>query len=156
MTNITRRVLLALACGASALTAQDGWTRYTSSDYGFSMLIPQGTKIEEREWGRGWAGVRCTYDGVIFTGIGKLGRESERDIVQFGIEATGIAERYWTQIDKGKGYKVYRAEAGDEVLLAAIGFGSKASFLLFLKTTKSDMRQHQADYQTWYESVEIR
>ena len=155
MTIFTKRMVLALVFSVCALFAQEGWTRYSSSDYGFSMLIPHGTKVEEREWGGGWAGVRCTYDGVIFTGIGKLGKESEKDIIRFGIEATGIAEKYWTMVDQGKGYKVYRAEAGDEVLLASVGVGSKASFLLFLKTTKSDMNQHQADYRTWYQSVEI-
>src|SRR5690349_6346641 len=98
----TKRMLFALAFSACALFAQEGWTRYKSPDYGFSMLIPKGARVEEREWGGGWAGVRCTYDGVIFTGIGKLGRESERDIIRFGIEATGIAEKYWTQIDQGK------------------------------------------------------
>ena len=154
-TKITRRLGIALAFGACVLVAQEGWTRYASSDYGFSMLIPQGSKIEEREWSNGWAGVRCTHDGVIFTGIGKMGKEAEKDIVRFGIEATGIAEKYWTMVDQGKNYKVYRAEAGDEALFAAVGVGSKASFILFLKTTKSDIRQHQSDYKTWYESVEI-
>ncbi len=150
-----RRLLLAAGLTAIALVAQNGWTNYTSTKYGFSMLIPQGTEMEEKEWGAGWAGAYGAHDGVEFAGIAKSGREAEKDIIQFGIEHTGIGERHWTMVDQGSGFKVYRAEDGDHVLFACVAVGSKASFLLFLKTTKSDMNQHRAQYEKWYQSARL-
>src|SRR6185295_19866005 len=148
-------LLLAVGITAATLFAQSGWTSYSSQKYGFSMLVPQGTEMEDKEFGGGWAGAYGNHEGVEFFGIAKLGRESEKDIIQFGVEWSGVEEKHWTQIDQGKGYKVYKAEAGDHVLLAAVAIGSKASFLLFLKTTRSDMNRYKADYQKWYQSVEV-
>lgn len=151
----SRCLVLVLVLAAVALLAQDGWVKYSSEKYGFSMLVPRGTRMADKEFGGGWAGAYGNHEGVEFVGIAKMGKEEEEDIVKFGIRYTGIAESHWSKVDQGHGYKVYEAEEGDHVIVAAVGVGSKASFLLFLKTTESDMNKNKADYQKWYRSVEI-
>lgn len=155
MKTLSRRVALVVVLAAVALVAQDGWVTYSSQKYGFSMLVPQGTKMVDREFGRGWAGAYGSHEGVEFVGIAKMGRESEEDIIKFGVEYTGIDEKHWSVVDQGHGYKTYMAEDGDKAILAAVGVGSKASFLLFLKTTESDMHKNKAAYEKWYEGVRI-
>src|SRR5258706_11027119 len=134
MSALGKKLAFVLVFAAVVLVAQDGWVKYSSSKYGFSMLVPEGTKMSDKEFGGGWAGAYGAHDGVEFVGIAKMGKEDEKDIIDFGIKYTGIPEAHWTKVDQGRGYKVYEAEDGDHTILAAVGVGSKASFLLFLKT----------------------
>jgi len=146
-------------CGATvALFAEKGWENYSAHDHGYSMLIPSGTSMSEKEWEHGWAGAHGEHEGVEFAGIAKSGSESEADISKFGVDAIGIAQSHWTMIDHGAGngfkwYKVYEATDGTHVVYAGIGVGSKSSFLLFLKTTTADVAKHKADYVKWYKSL---
>src|SRR5712671_3975119 len=137
MTAIGKKLTVVLVLAAAALAAQEGWVKYSSSKYGFSMLVPEGTKMADKEFGGGWAGAYGKHEDVEFVGIAKMGKEDEKDIINFGIKYTGIAESKWSKVDQGHGYKVYEAEDGDHVVIAAVGVGSKASFLLLLKTTVS-------------------
>ncbi|MBI2194604.1 MAG: hypothetical protein HYU36_21705 [Planctomycetes bacterium] len=61
-----------------------------SEHYGFSMLIPQGTECEEKEWDGGWAGLYAESEGVKFYGLCKLEEVSAKDIEKFGVKVTGI------------------------------------------------------------------
>ncbi len=139
-----------------ALMAQGGWTTYSSEKYGFSMLIPQGTRMADKEFGNGWAGAYGNHEGVEFSGIAKLEIAEEKDIIRFGVQHTGIGEDHWDLVDQGQDFKVYKAQDGNKVLLAAVVVGTKAGFLLFLKTTDGDLKQHKADYEKWYKSVKIK
>src|SRR3982751_1624908 len=101
---LNRRLLLVAGITAVTMFAQSGWTSYSSQKYGFSMQIPQGTHMEDKEFAGGWAGAYGEHEGVEFHGIAKLGKHAEKDIVEFGVEYSGIEEKYWTLVDQGKGY----------------------------------------------------
>ncbi len=139
-----------------ALMAQGGWTTYSSAKHGFSMLIPQGTRMADKEYGDGWAGANGNHDGVEFHGVAKLGIAAEADIVRFGVQYTGIGEDHWDMVDQGRDFKVYKARQGDKAVLAAVVVGTKAGFLLFLRTTDADLNEHKTDYEKWYKSVKIQ
>ncbi len=68
MKKFLRSIALGLMIVGSAAiaTAEDGWVRYEATDYGFSMLMPEGTKYVEREHGGGWGELYAEYDGVKF------------------------------------------------------------------------------------------
>ena len=155
MKRLTLSLLVAVSFCMGVLSADDGWTTYSSRKYGFSMLIPKGTAMMDKEFGGGWAGAYGEHEGVIFEGITKLGKATHGEIVEFGIRNTGVAESRWSKVDSGDGWTVYAVEKGENVLLASVVVGSKAGFLLFLKTTKSDIHAHKADYEKWYKSVKI-
>ena len=53
MKAINKKVALVLMLAAVALAAQEGWVKYSSSKYGFSMLVPEGSMV--RPAGKGGA-----------------------------------------------------------------------------------------------------
>lgn len=145
---------------ASGATAQ-GWSTYSADDYGFSMLVPEGTTIETKQWKGGWGGLVGESEGVTVIGVAKLGApESAEDIEAFGVEVTGIPASRWTQIDKGSGngwswYRTVEARDGSKLVFGGYGVGPRGSYLLILVTTPEDFKTYRADYDTWYESIEL-
>ncbi|EDY22304.1 hypothetical protein CfE428DRAFT_0429 [Chthoniobacter flavus Ellin428] len=152
--------LLVFVSGA-AFADPAGWTTYKANDYGFSMLVPEGAKVQTKEWGGGWGGLYSEHDGVTLYAVAKLGEpESAEDIEAFGVKLTMIPDDGWTQIDKGtgKGWKWYRtvkATKGSKLAFGGYGVGPKGSYLLILVTTAADFKEHQADYEKWYESIRL-
>lgn len=154
-------VLLCLIVVSSA-TAGEGWTRYSAPDYGFSMLVPSGAEIEEREWPGGWGGLYSKHEGVELIAVALLDDEATaEEIEKFGIEVTRIGEDHWTQIDKGedsagwKWYRTVKARTGGRVAFGGYGVGRKGSYLLLLVTTQEDFDAYRSDYEHWYESVRL-
>ena len=139
--------------------AQDGrWARYDAPEYGFSMLIPEGASVEEKEEGS-WGALYATYQGVEVLGYARLGEPEE--IEAFGVKETGISADRWEQIDSGEGdgwkwYRTVQATSGDKTVFGGYGVGPKGSYLILLRTTPADFEAHRADYAEWYESVELR
>lgn len=147
---------------AGTMVADEGWTRYSAPDYGFSMLVPAGTEIVEREWPGGWGGLYAEHEGVKLYALALLGDWSTpEEIEKFGIEVTGIGDKYWSLIDKGKNtagwrwYRTVKAEAGGRVVYGGYGVGEKGSYLLLLATTSADFKAYRSDYEHWYESVRL-
>lgn len=133
------------------------WELYRSKDYGFSMLIPEGAKVTERERD-GWGVLRIEFEGLDFLGIARLGEEAcAEDLERAGVALTGIEA--WERKDRGehrcgwKWYRTVRATCQDRLWLGGYGVGRKGSYLLVLRTTEEDVRKHGADYARWYRSV---
>jgi hypothetical protein len=149
-------LLLAAAAGA------DGWAIYEAKAYGFSMLVPQGVAVREREWSGGWAGVSIQHEGVGLHGLAKLDtRASDEEIEKFAVRTIGIPASAWTQVDQGKNqrgwtrYYTFRATQGSKLVFGGYGAGPKGSYLLYLETTAADFNAYRADYDKWYESIKL-
>lgn len=137
------------------------WQSYSADDYGYSMLVPAGTRMETREFGGGWGGLRGDSQGVKVVGVAKLGApESAAEIERFGVEVTGIPWANWEIIDEGSGhgwnwYKTVTARNGNRLFFGGYGVGSRGSYLLLLETTPADFKAYRSDYDTWYESIRL-
>lgn len=144
----------------AALWAGD-WQDFRADDYGYSMLIPAGTKMETRQFGAGWGGLRGESQGVKVVGVAKLGpAEPAAEIERFGAEVTGIPASAWEIIDDGSGhgwtwYKTVTARSGNRQLYGGYGVGSRGSYLILLETTPGDFAEYRSDYDHWYESIKL-
>ncbi len=160
-----KRIVLAMMAVlllSSAVFASDGWKKYKATDYGFSMLIPEGTEVHSKEYGGGWGGFYCGEDPVHLYGVAKLGKPaSAEDIENFGVELTGIPHEDWKEVSKGKNengwtwYKQVRAEHGKDLVFGIYGVGPSGSYLLILQTTKENFKEYKADYDKWYGSLKL-
>jgi hypothetical protein len=140
----------------------EGWVTYRSEEYGFSMLVPEGTKFEEKEFEGGWGALYANYQGVKLWAVGKLGAPEEaKDIEAYGVKVTGIPAKYWKTIDKGKnahGWKWYntvKASDGKTIAYGGYGIGPKGSYMLILVTSKQDFEENNNDYLKWYKSIRL-
>ena len=157
------RAFLALSSillAAAALAAD--WKYYETKPYGFSMLVPTGVKIIEREWGGGWGGIAAREENVQFYGLAKLGtKESNSDIEQYALKTIGIPASAWTKIDEGRNVRgwerffTFKANLGSKLYYGMYGVGSKGNYLLYLETTPNDYMIYKADYDKWYESIRL-
>ena len=108
-----------------------GWETYKANEYGFSMLIPEGTPMKAKEWAGGWGGLSGEHEGVTVYGVAKLGEpESAKDIEHFGVQLTGIPDEAWTEIDKGKGngwqwYRTVKATQGSKLVFGGYGLARR-------------------------------
>ena len=153
--------LVAVSLVAIAADAGD-WVEYRSDYYGFSMKVPTGTRLVEKESNDGWGFLYAEHEGVEVFAWAKLGTQATpEEIERFGVRVSGIADRHWKIVNRGmnqNGWRWFRtAEATDgrTLIIADYGTGPKGSYLLFLKTTEEDYAKYKADYITWYESVRL-
>lgn len=135
---------------------------YRSEDFGLSMLVPEGARFKEMEYGGGWGALYANYQGVQLWAVGKLGApEKAEDIEAFGVKVTGIPAKYWKTIDKGKnshGWKWYRtvkASDGKTIVFGGYGVGPRGSYLIILVTGKPDFEENYDDYMKWYKSIRL-
>lgn len=157
------RAFLALSSiflAAAALAAD--WKYYETKPYGFSMLVPTGVKIIEREWGGGWGGIAAREENVQFYGLAKLGtKERDSDIEQYALKTIGIPASAWTKIDEGRNVRgwerffTFKANLGSKLYYGMYGVGSKGNYLLYLETTPNDYMTYKTDYDKWYESIRL-
>ena len=138
------------------------WKYYETKDYGFSMLVPSGAKLQTREWGGGWGGISSNYDGVKFYGLSKLGaKESDADIEKYALNTIGLPASAWTKTDQANNVRgwdrayVFKANLGSRLVFGMYGVGKKGNYLLYLDTTPGDYMDHKSDYDKWYESIRL-
>jgi hypothetical protein len=154
--------LLALV-GASARAEVDGdWEIYHSEKFGFQMRVPADARAKAKEWSDGWAGLYLKHASLELWGLARPGKHySAEEIERYAVKLTGVPDRHWKEIDKGEnvhGWRWYQsvlATRGDVALVGGYGTGPKGSYLLILKTTRSDYEAHRADYDKWYRSLRI-
>jgi len=152
-------MLAGLLLSASAFA---DWSYYETKPYGFSMLVPIGTKVQTREWGGGWGGISANHEGVKFYGLSKLGaKESDEEIEKYALATIGVPASAWTKTDQGRNVRgwersyVFKANVGSRLLFGMYGVGKKGNYLLYLDTTPGDYMDHKADYDKWYESIRL-
>ena len=156
----TRLIAAAVLCLAAQIAVAD-WKYYEAKKYGFSMLVPEGTKLTEKELGGGWGQLWGNSDGVKLYGLAKLGaKESDADIEKFAVKTIGIPAGQWKQVDAGamRGFersKTFEAVSGSKLYFGGYGVGKKGNYLLYLETTVQDYNDHKADYMKWYESIRL-
>ena len=155
------RTLLAVSLAATVAFAAE-WEVYRSDEYGFSMMLPAGTRLVEREKSDGWGFLYAQHDGIEFYALARLGPPATAaDIEKVGVRVSKIADRHWKAIDKGEhhnGWTWWRtAEASDGhiIVFAGYGTGPRGSYLCFVKTTEEDYAKNKAEYRGWYESVKL-
>lgn len=147
----------------SVSAAAAAWVEMRDDTYGFSMLMPKGTRSVGREFGGGWGGGYAKYGVTEFFGIAKLGVFAKpAEIEAFAIEASGIPGPMWTKLDEGKNnpngwkwYRSYRANSDTHVVFAVLGTGPRGSYTIFLKTTVADFQTGQAAYEKWYNNLRV-
>ncbi len=147
----------------SAAVSAAPWIVVKDDTYGFSMLMPKGTKTAAREFDDGWGGGYAKYGVTEFFGIAKLDVWAKMaEIEQFAIAASGIPGPYWTKLDEGKNnangwktYRTYRANSDTHVLFAVLGTGPRGSYCIFLRTTVDDFKSGEAAYVKWYNSLTV-
>jgi hypothetical protein len=156
-------IVLAAMVGLSSLAAAaTGWKHYEAKSYAYSMLVPVGVAMKEREWGGGWGGLTADFEGVKLNGLAKLGaKESDAEIEKFAVRTIGIPAREWTRVDSGEHqqgwerYRTFQATRGAKLYFGGYGVGRQGNYLLFLETTVADFNAHKADYMKWYESIRL-
>ncbi len=132
---------LLMAAAATVASASD-WRYYESKPYGFSMLVPTGVRLVEREWGGNWGGLSGREGDVLFYAQAKLGaKETNEDIEQYALRTIGISAAAWTKIDQGQNvrgferYATFKANLGSKLYYGMYGVGKKGNYLLYLETT---------------------
>src|SRR5436190_20922166 len=152
--------LVAVLVTATALASD--WKQYNAPTYGFSMLVPTGATMRERESRGGWGHLYSEFEGVKLYGMAKLGaKESDADIERFAVGVIGIPASQWTIVDSGTNqngwarYRLFRAGSGAKLYYGAYGVGPKGNYLLYMETTPADYNEHKADYTKWYESIRL-
>jgi hypothetical protein len=164
ISKIASNALLAAGALLAAATAfASDWKSYEARDFGFSMLVPAGAAVKEREWGGGWGGLFAEHEGVRLYGRAKLGAgETDEAIEKYALKTIGIAAGKWTRIDQGKNqrgwkrYYTFKANVGSKLVFGGYGVGPKGNYLLYLETTPDDFMEHRADYDRWYESIRLQ
>ena len=158
---LSTRLIVATLLGLAAQFAAADWKLYEAKDYGFSMLIPEGTKMASKELGGGWGQLWGNSEGVKLYGMAKLGaKESNADIEKYAVKTIGIPANEWKLIDAGRGNgfersKTFEAVRGSKLYFGAYGVGPKGNYLLYLETTVQDYNDHKADYLKWYQSIKV-
>ena len=72
---------------------------------------------------------------------------------------TGVDGRHWKVINEGRNengwnwFVTVEASVNGQLYFGDYGTGPKGSYLLMLRTTERDNRQHESDYKAWYESI---
>lgn len=153
------------ACALFCLLAQAAsadWKYYEAKSYGYSMLVPAGVAVKEKQWGGGWGELWADSEGVKLHGLAKMGpRESDADIEKFAVQTIGIPRSEWKMVDSGSGqrgferYRTFEAVRGARLYFGGYGVGKKGNYLLYLETTVDDFAAHKADYMKWYESIRL-
>lgn len=158
----TTALSLAAILLAGIASAQEGWVKYDAQEYGFSMLIPEGTKLAEREYGGGWGELRAEHEGVKLYALAKLGEwATPEQIEQVGVKLTGIPGSFWTTVSQGENkqgwtwYRTVQARGNGKVIVGDYGTGKRGSYLLILETTEADFKQYEPDYVKWYQSIRL-
>jgi hypothetical protein len=138
------------------------WKYYEAKGYGFSMLVPEGTSMREKELGAGWGQLWGDHDGVKLYGLAKLGaKESDADIEKYAVKVIGIPASEWKKVDSGANqrgferYRTFEAVRGPKLYFGGYGVGKRGNYLLYLETTVADYNEHKADYSKWYESIRL-
>lgn len=154
---------LAMVIAAAPVHGEEAWASYASDKYGFSMLVPAGAQLAEKEFGGGWGELWCEHDGVKLYALAKLGEQATaEEIEKVGVKLTGLPASAWKTIDKGEkshGWNWYRtveASQGGTLVFGGYGTGPKGSYLLVLQTTETDYAAYKADYKAWYESITLK
>jgi hypothetical protein len=123
----TSRILACALLLGMAQSAAADWQYYEAKSYGFSMLVPTGTTVKEKEWGGGWGQLWAEHEGVKLYGLAKLGaKESDQEIEKFAVRVIGIPANEWKLIDSGKGqgwerYRTFEAVRGDRLYFGGYG-----------------------------------
>jgi hypothetical protein len=150
----------ALLLAAAQLAAAD-WKSYDAQTYGYSMLVPEGTRMTTKELGGGWGQLWGDSDGVKLYGLAKLGaKESDADIEKFAVKTIGIPAAKWKMVDSGSGrgferYRTFEAVQGGKLYFGGYGVGRQGNYLLYVATTVDDYDAHKADYRKWYDSIRV-
>ena len=158
----TSWVMAALFLLSTAVVSASDWRQYEAKAYGFSMLVPDGAAVRERESSGGWGGMNASFEGVKVHGLARLGtKENDADIERFAVQVIGIPASQWTMIDAGANqngwgrYRTFRAASGQKLYFGGYGVGPKGNYLMYLETTVSDYNEHKADFTRWYESIRL-
>ena len=149
-----RKASKLLACALMCVLAQVGaaadWTYYEAKSYGYSMLVPTGVSVKEKEWGGGWGELFAEFEGVKLHGLAKLGaKETDADIERFAVRVIGIPANEWRLVDSGRGqrgferYKTFEAVRGGRLYFGGYGVGNKGNYLLYLETTVDRLQRQQ-------------
>ncbi len=159
---VTKLFIGAFVVLAAQATVASDWKHYEAKSYGFSMLVPSGVAVREREWGGGWGGINAEFEGVRLYGLAKLGaKATDAEIERFAVQTIGIPAGEWTMVDSGANqrgwgrYKTFRAIKGAKLYFGGYGVGPKGNYLLYLETTPADYKEHEGDYNKWYESIRL-
>jgi len=157
----TLRIIAGTLILLAAQVASADWKYYEAKSYGFSMLVPEGTKMRDKELGGGWGQLWGEHEGVKLYGMAKLGKkETDAEIEKFAVRIIGIPAKEWRLVDIGPGRgfersKTFEAIRGDRLYFGGYGVGKQGNYLLYLETTVGDYNAHKADYLKWYESIRL-
>lgn len=155
-------LLLVGVAGSVCTQASERWVRYNAKAYGFSMLVPAGTRFVEKQYLGGWGELLARYEGVTIYGLAKKGaKATPEEIEKIGVKLTGIPSDSWTEIGRGENqagwlwYRTVKASLGGTLVIGDYGVGRKSSYLLIIVTTASDYAEYESEYQKWYQSIQL-
>lgn len=171
MNTLLTRISIALAlavvvCAAvppsAAANSPVVWEKYQARKYGFSMLVPVGIRLKEKQFGPRWGELTAKYGVVTLVALAKLGDKATPDeIERVGVKITNIPAAEWRVIGRGRNeggwlwWKTVTAERNGMRIIGDYGAGNKSSYLMLLITTEDDFRSDQANYKRWYQSIQL-
>lgn len=157
-------ILLLLAFTSSAHAKKvmvPAWKTFDAPKFGFKMEVPAKTKMVAKAKGR-WGGFYAKIFPAQIWGLAKLdAKHTPAEIAAFGLAVTNTKAKQWKEIAGGKDkqgfewFKIYKAEAGNHVAIAVSGVGPKGSYLLVIKTLKTNYLRFQDAYDRWAASVTV-
>ena len=136
-----------------------GWQKYSNQKHGYSMEVPAGTQIVEKNFSNGWSGLVATRGPLNFWGITHSGM-GRKAIEDFCVELTGINKEQWQLIDESQenGWlwmRKVKAKVGNNVLYGGYGKSKKGSYIFVFKTLAIDFRYCRENYDKWFESLTL-
>ncbi|RME02704.1 MAG: hypothetical protein D6805_09110 [Planctomycetota bacterium] len=139
-------------------------THYTISKHKFALPF-QGEILmytaQKNKWfaAIGWENTTQT----LYACYAYQGKVSKEEIYQFGIQESGVGEKYWEEVDKGENdnglawWEVHAAVGKKESLIALVGKNAHHNiyYLFFIKTTNQNYQKYGKQYAKWLENLKF-
>jgi hypothetical protein len=156
-------LLLLLAFSSSAhadkAPAAPTWKLFDAPKFGFKMEVPKKTKLTATAVGK-WGGFYAKIWPAHLWGLAKLdAKHTPAEIAAFGLKVTKTKAKHWTLVTEGKDkqgfewFQVHKIQWRNHVAIAISGVGPKGSYLLVLKTLKTNYLRFEKHYKRWHESI---
>ena len=153
-------VLLAFSSTASAQKAESvEWKTFDAPKFGFKMDVPKRTKMKAKVMGK-WGGFYAKVWPAHLWGMAKLGKKHTKgEIAAFALRVTKTKAKHWSLITEGRDtqgfewFQVHKIQIGNHVAIAVSGVGPKGSYLLIIKTLKTNYLRYEDAYKRWAASV---
>jgi len=168
LSKMTIAVVVGVGLGVAAAplcaSAASGvkWVKYDSPEYGFSMLVPAGAKVQEQRLAPKRGMLIWEHGPVSVMAMPRLNyKATPEELEKHAVSVTGMAEKDWKAIGKGRHergwvwWKAAMASPGGIRQIIEYGVGAKGTYLMVLTINDKYFHRHRAAYRRWYRSIRL-